>query len=193
MPSAKKVTTLHKEQVRTCNNVVLLLMFLSRDFWTDWASAVYQQAFFALIGPSQRAELVSAANSTEKHYNRHSAIIWTFCCWTADQIHCAFRRTDHVQKEVRKFTHIITVLVRSLNLTLELWPFTSANGAYLRSQMKVRLFSCNEGAFLSSAPDRDEWPNFTLRLLYQHVESEVSVECDAGDPRAVAPAVSVSQ
>jgi hypothetical protein len=41
-------------------------MFLSRGFWTDWASDVDQQASFALIGHSQRAELDSAANSTEK-------------------------------------------------------------------------------------------------------------------------------
>jgi hypothetical protein len=44
-------------------------MFLSRGFWTDWAPAVYQQASFVLIGHSQRAELDSAANSTEKHYS----------------------------------------------------------------------------------------------------------------------------
>jgi hypothetical protein len=68
MPSAKKVTTLHKEQVRTCDNAVRPLMFLSPGFWTNWASAVYQQAFFALIGHSQRAELDLAASSTEKHY-----------------------------------------------------------------------------------------------------------------------------
>jgi hypothetical protein len=42
-PPAKKVTTLHKEQVRTCNNVVRLLMFLSRGFWTDWVPAVIRR------------------------------------------------------------------------------------------------------------------------------------------------------
>jgi hypothetical protein len=43
-------------------------MFLSHGFWTDWASAVYLQASFAMTGHSQRAELDLSANSTEKHY-----------------------------------------------------------------------------------------------------------------------------
>jgi hypothetical protein len=62
-PPEKKVTTVRKEQVQTCNN-------------TDWAPAAYQQTSFALIGHSQREELDSAANSTEKHYN---LLPWYIC------------------------------------------------------------------------------------------------------------------
>jgi hypothetical protein len=35
-PSETKVTTLCKEQVQTCNNVVWLPMLLWHNFWTDW-------------------------------------------------------------------------------------------------------------------------------------------------------------
>jgi hypothetical protein len=72
--SEKKVTTLRMEQVRTCNKAVWLPMVLSRGFWTHWATAVYQQTSIALIGLSQRAELNSAANSTEKHYNMFNLV-----------------------------------------------------------------------------------------------------------------------
>jgi hypothetical protein len=68
-PSEMKVTTQCEEQVQTCNRAVWLPMLLSCGFWrTDWAPTAYQQASFALIVHSQRAELDSATNSTEKHY-----------------------------------------------------------------------------------------------------------------------------
>jgi hypothetical protein len=58
--SEKKVTTLCKEQVWTCNNNAFwLLMLLSSE-----------QTSFALIGCSQRAELNSAAISSEKYYSQ---------------------------------------------------------------------------------------------------------------------------
>jgi hypothetical protein len=60
-PSEHKVTTLRKEQVRTCNNAVRLRMLLSRGFRTDRAPAAYQQTTFSLTGHSQRANHSSAA------------------------------------------------------------------------------------------------------------------------------------
>jgi hypothetical protein len=42
-------------------------------------------------------------------------------------------------------------------LESDLWHFTLENVAYLISQMEV-TFPCHGSVFLSSAPDRDEWP-----------------------------------
>jgi hypothetical protein len=70
---------LSKKQVQTCNNAVKLPIVQSCSFWTDWAPDAYQQTTFALISPSQKVYLHSAANSTEKHYNHDRRMFGNLC------------------------------------------------------------------------------------------------------------------